>query len=66
MKFKHKMNYANKVKINNVAIIGEDEEKENKVSIKLMNSGKQISLPFEDIIHFIEENRRVEKIFKLE
>ena len=32
MKFKHKMNYANKVGINNVIIIGEDEETEMPIT----------------------------------
>lgn len=64
MKFKNKMNYANKTGINTVIIIGDDEEKESKISIKLMNSGKQISLLFDDIVKFLNENFQQEKIFK--
>ncbi|MGL4570525.1 MAG: histidine--tRNA ligase [Clostridium sp.] len=41
---KKKMNYANKIGVNNVILIGEDEVKNKKVKIKDMNTGKSRDL----------------------
>ena len=43
-KFKAKMNYANKLRVPFVVIIGEDEEKAGLVSVKDMASGEQVQL----------------------
>ncbi|MBR4158301.1 MAG: histidine--tRNA ligase [Oscillospiraceae bacterium] len=43
-KFKAKMNYANKLRVPFVVIIGEDEEKAGLVSVKDMSSGEQVKL----------------------
>lgn len=40
-KFRKKLNYANKIGVPFVAIIGEDEEKQKKVALKNMQSGEQ-------------------------
>ena len=37
---KKKMNYANKIGVNNVILIGEEEVRENKIKIKNMNLGE--------------------------
>ena len=34
------MNYANKIGVNNVILIGEEEVRENKIKIKNMNLGE--------------------------
>ena len=44
-KFKAKMNYANKLGVPFVVIIGEDEVNEGVVSVKDMSSGEQVKLP---------------------
>lgn len=43
---KKKMNYANKIGVNNVILIGEDEVKRNEVNIKNMISGKSKSIDY--------------------
>ena len=52
-KFKAKLNYANKVGVPFVAIIGEDEAKNHTVVIKNMATGEQLTLPLEDVSTFI-------------
>lgn len=49
-KFKAKMNYADKIGVPFVAFLGEDEIKENKVSLKDMVSGEQKTLSVEEAI----------------
>ncbi len=49
-KFKKKLNYANKVGVPYVAIIGEDEIKQKKVALKNMKTGKQESLTVKEVI----------------
>ena len=41
-KFKKKLNYANKLGVPYVAIIGEDEIKMKKVALKNMKTGEQV------------------------
>ena len=48
--FKKKLNYANKLKIPYICIIGEDEEKENLVTIKNMETGNQEKVKIENLI----------------
>ncbi|MEY8402164.1 histidine--tRNA ligase [Oscillospiraceae bacterium 44-34] len=44
-KFKQKMNYADKLGVPYVMFLGEDEIKQDKVSLKDMRSGEQVLLP---------------------
>ena len=52
-KFKAKLNYANKVGVPFVAIIGEDEAKNNSAVIKDMATGEQLTLSLEDVSTFL-------------
>lgn len=56
-KFKNKMNYANKIGVPFVAIIGEDERQNNLVSLKDMVSGNQTSIPLSDVVKFVFQKR---------
>lgn len=47
VKFKNKMNYANKIGVPYVVILGEDEEKNSVVSLKNMTTGEQESVAFD-------------------
>ncbi len=55
-KFKGKMNYADKIGVPYVVFVGEDEIKENMLSVKDMESGQQIKLTAEDAVKLIKEN----------
>lgn len=65
IKFKNKMNYANKIGINNVVIIGENEENTKTVSLKLMDSGEQKTLSCNELINYIKDSFDSKKIFML-
>ena len=54
-KFKKLMNYADKIKVEKIVIIGDKDLKEGKVTIKDMNSGNQELVAIEDIINFLKE-----------
>ena len=54
-KFKKLMNYADKIKVEKIVIIGDKDLKEGKVTIKDMNSGNQELVVIEDIINFLKE-----------
>lgn len=49
-KLKKKMNYANKLEIPNVILLGDEEEANRTINIKNMITGKQETIKFEDII----------------
>lgn len=49
-KFKKKLTYADKLNIKNVIIIGEEEFKENKLTLKNMEDGSQELLGFEEVL----------------
>lgn len=49
-KLKKKLNYANKMGIPNVILLGEDEEKNKTINIKNMYTGNQEIIELEDII----------------
>jgi len=49
-KFKKKKSYANKVGVPYVAIIGEDEIKQKKVSLKNMKTGEQETVGIQEVI----------------
>lgn len=44
-----KMSYANKLGIENVILVGEDEVLKNKVRIKNMKLGNEIEINYEDL-----------------
>ena len=48
-KFKQKMSYANKLGVPYVAILGEDEIKQGKISLKDMDTGEQLLLTKEEV-----------------
>ena len=52
-KFKAKLNYANKIGVPFVAIIGEDEAKNHTAVIKNMATGEQLKLSLEDVPTFL-------------
>ncbi len=54
IKLKKAMNIANRERINKVIIIGEDELKNNSVTIKNMVTGNQETVKIEDIINKID------------
>ncbi len=51
---KSQMNYANRIKVPFVIIVGEDEEKENKVTLKNMVTGNQNLYTLEDVIEVLK------------
>jgi histidyl-tRNA synthetase len=53
-KLAKKLNYANKLGIPYVAIIGEDEVKKNTVCIKDMNSGEQSVYTIDELTEFVK------------
>ena len=55
MKLKNKLKYANKLKIKYLIIVGEDEVKAGKVTLKDMITGEQKLVKFEDIITNIKK-----------
>ena len=54
-KFKAKMSYADRQKIPYVVLLGEDEIRENVVSVKDMNTGAQLKLTPAEAAAFIKE-----------
>lgn len=54
-KFKKKMEYANKIKIPYLAIIGEDEAANNNYTLKNMASGEQVRVSLEEMIKKIRQ-----------
>lgn len=54
-KMKAKFKYADKLKIPYVAIIGEDELKENKVSLKNLVTGKQDTIDIQEAVEILKE-----------
>jgi len=54
-KMKAKFKYADKLKIPYVAIIGEDELKENKVSLKNLITGKQDTINIQEAVEILKE-----------
>ena len=55
-KIKKQMNYANNNKIPFVALIGEQELKENLITLKNMDSGEQLKLKPEDVIQTLDNH----------
>ena len=53
-KFKAKMNFANKIKVPFVLILGEDEVKNGYITLKNMATGEQLKLTLEEVINSIK------------
>ena len=53
-KFKKLMNYADKIKVPKIAIIGAKDLAENKITIKDMESGNQELVDIDNIIDYIK------------
>ncbi len=54
--FKSKLKYANRAKIPYVCIIGENEEKQNEVTIKNMETGEQTTKSIEKIVEDLKRD----------
>lgn len=52
-KFKKKINYADKIGVKKVLIIGQEEYENKMVSVKNMEDGKQVSVKVEDISDYL-------------
>lgn len=48
-KMKSKLSYADKIKVPYVVLVGDDEIKSGKYSVKNMNTGEQVEVPIEQI-----------------
>lgn len=57
VKIKKQFDYANKKQIPFVVVVGEEEMKSGKLTLKDMGSGEQVKLFFEEIIEKIKNNR---------
>ena len=57
-KMKVKFKYADRLKIPYVAIIGEDELKENKVSLKNLVTGKQDTINIQEAVEILKEYKK--------
>lgn len=57
-KMKAKFKYADRLKIRYVAIIGEDELKENKVSLKNLVTGKQDTINIQEAVEILKEYKK--------
>ena len=55
IKIKNQFKYASRLKIPYVIVIGEDEIKEEKVSLKNMENGEQISISIEEVIDLLNK-----------
>ena len=49
------MNYADKIKVSKIAIIGENDLKENKITIRDMKSGNQELVDIDSIVDYLKE-----------
>jgi histidyl-tRNA synthetase len=54
-KFKKLMNYADKIKVPKIIIIGENDLNDGKVTIKDMESGNQDLVDVNDIVDYLKE-----------
>lgn len=60
-KFKNKMVYANKIGVPFVLVLGEDEVKENAVTLKNMGTGTQTQLSLEDLATYLSNEMKENK-----
>ena len=54
-KFKKLMNYADKIKVEKMVIIGANDLAEGKVTVKDMVSGDQEAVEIDNIINYLKE-----------
>jgi histidyl-tRNA synthetase len=54
-KFKQRISYASKMEIPYAMFLGETEEQDGVVSLKDLNAGKQVTVPFEEALEQIQE-----------
>lgn len=52
--FKQKLNHANKIGIAFVGFLGEDEQKEGRITLKQMDTGEQRTCTLEEAIHWMQ------------
>ena len=52
--FKSKLKYANRQGIPYICIIGDDEEKEEKVTLKNMETGEQVTISISEVNNMIK------------
>jgi len=55
VKLKKQMSYADSKKIPYIIIAGEDEMKNNNITIKIMSSGEQKKMPLKDLNSFVKD-----------
>ncbi len=55
VKLKKQMSYADSKKIPYIIIAGEDEMKNNNITIKIMSSGEQKKMPLKDLDSFVKD-----------
>ena len=54
-KFKKLINHANRINVSKIAIIGENDLKENKITIRDMKSGNQELVDIDSIVDYLKE-----------
>jgi histidyl-tRNA synthetase len=59
VKLKKQMSYADSKKIPYIIIAGEDEIKNNNITIKIMSSGEQKKMPLKDLISFVKDELKL-------
>jgi histidyl-tRNA synthetase len=55
VKLKKQMSYADAKKIPYIIMAGEDEIKNNEITIKIMSSGEQKKIALNDLVPFVKE-----------
>lgn len=65
-KIKNKMNYANKIGVKFIAMIGEEEKLNNFITLKNMETGEQNKIEFDGIVDFLNNSYKEEKIINLD
>ncbi|NOX90366.1 MAG: histidine--tRNA ligase [Calditrichaeota bacterium] len=55
---KAQMREANRQKARFVLILGDNELKQNRFSVKLMDKGEQLNIPFDEVISFLKEQNK--------
>ena len=53
------MNYADKIKVSKMAIIGEKDLEQGKITIKDMVSGNQELVDIDNIVNYLKETKEI-------
>jgi len=61
-KLKKQLSYAGSKKIPYIIIAGEDEISKNTVTIKIMSSGEQKTMPLNDLNSFVNDEIKAQKL----